>query len=174
MRQHRLVSANESDFRIRLATTSDAAIIGWHRARMWQDMGDVPSDLFESLRAKAGAYLAGALASGDYIGWLATPADAPETVIAGAGIYLRKAMPHPLKRGGTTVGIAEGRLGTVLNVYTEPEWRQRGVASLLMQRVIRWSRDEGLDGLTLHAANAGRALYEKLGFVGTNEMRLND
>ncbi len=96
------------------------------------------------------------------------------TVIAGAGVYLRRAMPHPLKRGGTTVGIAEGRLDTVLNVFTEPEWRRRGVAALLMQRIIKWSRDERLDGLTLHAADAGRTLYEKLGFVATNEMRLAD
>ncbi len=80
------------------------------------------------------------------------------TVIAGAGVYLRQAMPHPLKRGGTTVGIAEGRLDTVLNVFTEPEWRRRGVAALLMQRIIKWSRDERLDGLTLHAADAGRTL----------------
>lgn len=159
---------------MRLATDADAAVVAWHRARMWQDMGDVPPDLFEPLRAKAGAYLKEALASGGYIGWLATPAAAPETVIGGAGVYLRKAMPHPLKRGGTTVGIAEGRLGTVLNVFTEPEWRRRGVAALLMQHIIDWSRDERLDGLTLHAANAGRALYEKIGFVATNEMRLAD
>lgn len=96
------------------------------------------------------------------------------TVIAGAGVYLRNAMLHPLKRSGTTVGIAGGRLGTVLNVFTEPEWRRRGVAGLLMQRIINWSRDAGLDGLTLHAADAGRTLYEKLGFVATNEMRLAD
>ncbi|MBA3762926.1 MAG: GNAT family N-acetyltransferase [Chthoniobacterales bacterium] len=83
-------------------------------------------------------------------------------------------MLHPLKRSGTTVGIAGGRLGTVLNVFTEPEWRRRGVAGLLMQRIINWSRDAGLDGLTLHAADAGRTLYEKLGFVATNEMRLAD
>ena len=39
-------------FHIRQATPDDAAIIGWHRARMFQDMGLVPDELFESFRQK--------------------------------------------------------------------------------------------------------------------------
>jgi hypothetical protein len=37
-----------NSFRIRLATTDDADLIAQHRARMFHDMGDVPSELFES------------------------------------------------------------------------------------------------------------------------------
>jgi hypothetical protein len=62
-------------FRIRRATVQDADIIAWHRARMFQDMGDVSDGAFEILRAKARLRLKGWLESGDYIGWLATPAD---------------------------------------------------------------------------------------------------
>ena len=40
-------------FRIRRATLQDIDIIAWHRARMFQDMGDVSDDAFEILRAKA-------------------------------------------------------------------------------------------------------------------------
>jgi GNAT superfamily N-acetyltransferase len=43
---------------------------------------------------------------------------------------------------------------------------------LLLQRIIDWARAERLDRLVLHASEAGRSLYERLGFVGTNEMRL--
>ena len=38
-------------FRIRLATPADAETIAWHRARMFQDMGEVPPNLFETFRA---------------------------------------------------------------------------------------------------------------------------
>jgi hypothetical protein len=40
-------------FQIRRATARDADIIAWHRARMFQDMGDVSGDAFEILRANA-------------------------------------------------------------------------------------------------------------------------
>jgi len=48
---------------------------------MFQDMGDVSGEAFEILRTKAQARLTQWLDSGDYIGWLATPADKPETII---------------------------------------------------------------------------------------------
>jgi GNAT superfamily N-acetyltransferase len=44
-------------FRVRRATAQDADIIAWHRARMFQDMGQVSGDAFELLRAKSRAGL---------------------------------------------------------------------------------------------------------------------
>ncbi len=162
---------SESEFIVRLATVDDAAIIAWHRARMWQDMGEVPVDLFEPLRTKVEPYLREALASRDYLAWLSSPTVSPETIVAGAGVHLRTIMPYPLRNSGDSVRIAEGQHGVVLNVFTEPEWRRRGLAALLMRRIIDWARQQRLDGLTLHASDAGRALYEKMGFLATNEMR---
>jgi Predicted acetyltransferase len=69
------------------------------------------------------------------------------------------------------VGIGEGRHAIVLNVYTDRAWRRRGVAEALMRAVINWAREERLDRLVLHASDEGRALYERLGFAATNEMR---
>ena len=60
-------------FRIRLARPADAETIAWHRARMFQDMGEVPPKLFETFRAKSRDRLHDALAHGEYVGWLATP-----------------------------------------------------------------------------------------------------
>jgi len=112
-------------FRIRRATVQDAGIVAWHRARMFQDMGDVSRDAFEILRAKAQARLKEWLASDDYVGWLATPADQPEMVVGGAGVQLQPILPRPVN--ASTVG--EGRQGTVVNVFTEPQWRRRGRAA---------------------------------------------
>ena len=154
-------------FRIRRATAQDAGIVAWHRARMFQDMGDVSRDAFEILRAKAGARLKEWLDSGDYVGWLATPADQPEMVVGGAGVQLQPILPRPVN--ASTVG--EGRQGTVVNVFTEPQWRRRGIAGLLMKEIITWSKDEHLDRLLLHASDEGRSVYERLGFIAGNEMR---
>ena len=40
-----------------------------------------------------------------------------------------------------------------------------------MHEVLAWARQARIEGLVLHAAPAGRALYEQLGFAATNEMR---
>jgi GNAT superfamily N-acetyltransferase len=118
------------EFLIRQATHDDVAVIGWHRARMFQDMSLVPDELFESSRKKA----------------------------------------H--RHEGGRITIAESRQGLIVNVFNEPDWRRRGIAKLLMKEIIAWSREQTLDDLVLHASDGGRRLYEQLGFVLTNEMRL--
>jgi GNAT superfamily N-acetyltransferase len=154
-------------FQIRRATAQDADVIAWHRARMFQDMGDVSGDAFEILRTNAQARLEQWIHNGNYMGWLASPADEPELIVAGAGVQLQPILPRPVDV--STIG--EGRQGTIVNVFTEPQWRRRGIAGLLIQEIIIWSKDEQLDRLILHASDEGRSIYEKLGFVASNEMR---
>jgi GNAT superfamily N-acetyltransferase len=157
-------------FQIRPATVADADIIASHRARMFRDMGSVvEGEPFENLRAQTKARLTNWLASGDYLGWLAASVDTPEKIIAGAGVQLQPILPRPLTRSTTT--IDHGRQGTIVNVFTQPEWRRRGLASLLIQEIITWSRHERLDRLLLHASAEGRSVYERLGFIAVNEMR---
>jgi GNAT superfamily N-acetyltransferase len=158
-------------FQVREATPDDAAVIAWHRARMFQDMGQLPEPAFEPLRARAETVLGDWLKSGEYLGWLASPAGAPATVVGGAGVQLRQVLPHPLPGPNGGVAVAAGRHAIVLNVFTEPGWRRQGLAELLMRRILEWAVGERLDRLVLHASAEGRALYQRLGFVATNEMR---
>jgi GNAT superfamily N-acetyltransferase len=156
-------------FKIRRATVSDADVIAWQRARMFQDMGDVSGDAFEILRAKARVRLKEWLESGDYIGWLATPSDKLGTIVGGAGVQLQPILPRPLD--ASTIG--EARQGTIVNVFTEPQWRRRGIASLLVEEIVTWSKDQRVERLLLHASDEGRSLYGQFGFVASNEMRLS-
>jgi GNAT superfamily N-acetyltransferase len=159
---------------VRLATPRDADVIAWHRARMFQDMGQLPPDLFEALRSSARERLVVALGTGEYVGWLASARASPEEVVAGAGVQVRQVFPHPRRRGDGKVVVADGRHAIVLNVFTEPPWRRQGLAELLMRHVLEWARREKLDRLVLHASVEGRPLYDRLGFVPTNEMRFPD
>lgn len=155
-------------FTIRLATREDVDVIAEHRARMFQEMGEVSPDTFEIFRAKSRERLHDLLTRGEYKGWLAISAQQPDIIAGGAGVQLREVLPHP-KEGNK---IAEGRQAVIINVFTEPDWRRQGVAVRLLQTIIAWARAERLDRLVLHASEAGRSLYTRLGFVGTNEMRL--
>jgi GNAT superfamily N-acetyltransferase len=160
-------------FTIRLATPDDVETIAEHRARMFAEMGEVPPGAFEILRLKSRERLKDFLKRGEYIGWLAIPAQRPEIIAGGAGVQLRHVLPHPLTRASAGKNrIAEGRQAIIINVFTEPQWRRQGIALLLLQRIIDWARAERIESLVLHASEAGRSLYERLGFVGTNEMRL--
>ncbi len=58
-----------------------------------------------------------------------------------------------------------GRTGTVLNVYTKPEYRRMGIASRLMNELIEDSRRFGLDFIELKATEDGYKLYSSLGFA---------
>ena len=60
----------------------------------------------------------------------------------------------------------------ILNMYTEPEFRRRGLARMLMEKMIAWCREQGYNTVSLHASDKGRPLYEALGFRPTNELRL--
>jgi GNAT superfamily N-acetyltransferase len=155
-------------FRVRLATIDDADIIAWHRARMFQDMGDLQPRLFEAFRKKSREQLRDVIARGEYVGWFASLKVAPATVIAGAGVHLRRVLPHPAKNGA---GFVKGHHAIVVNVFTEPEWRRQGLAAMLLNRIIHWAREQKLDELILHSSIEGRSLYERLGFVATTEMR---
>jgi GNAT superfamily N-acetyltransferase len=159
------------NFQIRLATTADVELISWHRARMFQDMGELPPDLFESFRVQWREKLQTMLDRGDYSGWLASPENEPERIVAGAGVQLREVPPHPQPDANGKIDIVSGRQAIIQNVFTEPEWRRRGLAALLIKRIIDWTREKGIDSLVLHASDEGRALYEQLGFIPTTEMR---
>jgi GNAT superfamily N-acetyltransferase len=154
-------------FTIRFATPADVELIAEHRARMFEEMGELSPDAFGILRAKSQERLGDLITRGNYVGWLAIPTQEPGMIAGGAGVQLREVLPHP-KEGNK---VAEGRHAIILNVFTEPRWRRQGVALLLLHRIIAWGRTEQIDRLILHASTAGRSLYERLGFVGTNEMR---
>jgi GNAT superfamily N-acetyltransferase len=161
-----------SQFTIRLATANDVNVIADHRARMFHEMGDIPTNAISELRNRSQDRLRDLILKGEYVGWLAMPANDSNTIAGGAGIQLRQVLPHPLSRGNRWIGIADGRHATVLNVFTEPTWRRQGIAVLLLREIIHWTQSQQLDRVVLHASNAGRELYEGLGFVPTNEMRL--
>ncbi|MDR2945400.1 MAG: GNAT family N-acetyltransferase, partial [Candidatus Adiutrix sp.] len=61
-------------------------------------------------------------------------------------------------------GIPNGLWGEVSNVFIYPEYRKRGLATALMQRLITLARERGVSRLDLSATEAGRPVYEKLGF----------
>ena len=156
-------------FTIRRGNVSDAAVLARHRAEMFRDMGSVTDEHYPELLDATRAWMERGIPAGEYVAWLASPAGSDE-VVAGAGIHLRPLIPRPRDGGG----IERGPQGLIVNVFTERQWRRRGVAELLMRALMAWTRANGITSLVLHASPEGRRLYERLGFEQTNEMKYVD
>ena len=120
----------------------------------------------EPLLESCAGYFVKALASGEYVGWVAQLTAPPHPVIGGAGVQFRPFLPH----GSTGQLLLVGREGLVLNVYVDPAHRHQGVARRLMDNVIRWAPGVGICGWFCMSSPAGRHLYESLGFFASNEM----
>ena len=152
---------------IRRASVSDAAVIARHRVAMFSDMGSVPTlHLADALLKLSTSALVAALGNKSYVGWLALEGN--NQVVAGAGVHVKPQLPRISEDGTSVVSAA---LPLVVNVYTEPAWRHKGMARTLMATLMQWARTERFDRLVLHASDAARPLYISLGFVPTNEMR---
>jgi GNAT superfamily N-acetyltransferase len=148
---------------IREAGVADLPIVLQHRDKMFREMGFSDPAALKTAAALATEFFARDLADGNYRGWFVV--DQTGAVAAGGGVVLLRYHANPRDP-------FERRL-VVVNVYTEPTHRRRGFARLLMRQMTAWSRAQGFRSLYLHAAPAGRRLYESLGFTPTNEMRLD-
>lgn len=157
---------------IRMARSDDAAVIAYHRAQMFREMGILPDHLVGALQTATQEQLPSLIDAGTYVGWLAEE-DHSHNVVAGVGLYLRPILPRPGAVRPGVPGVID-REGIVLNAYTELAHRRRGAARALMQEMLEWSRSAGVTRLVLHASPQGKPLYEQLGFQPGNEMRYVD
>jgi GNAT superfamily N-acetyltransferase len=152
----------QPEITIREALPSESAIILHHRRSMFRDMGEGTVEELDRMLGVARPWLERALADGSYCHWMAV--DGSGRVAAGGGVLLS---PWPANPKDPCTERA-----VILNVYTEPDFRKRGIARQIMLTILDWVKEKGFRAVNLHASPEGRRLYEKLGFEATNEMRL--
>ena len=146
---------------IRLALTSDIdALVELRSAFLDEITSRDVSTL--ALRTSMHAYFREALHTGSFAAYLAFEGT---TAIASSGMVLRTLPPsHSRPRG---------REAYVLNMYTVPEHRGKGIGNDLLQRCIAFAREHGCDRISLHGVSGARSMYERIGFAPVeSEMRL--
>jgi len=146
---------------LREATVEDLATIIRHRRGMFSDMGFLDEVGLAAMEATSAAFIKAGLEDGSYRGWLA---ETEAGVVAGGGLVIvgYPSAPHD----------PSPRRAWILNMYTEPQYRGRGFGRAIVEAMVAWCREEGFGCVSLHASDAGRHLYEAMGFKPTNEMRL--
>jgi GNAT superfamily N-acetyltransferase len=156
-------SAKENfSYIIRKASICDIPEILRIRRGMYEDMGYTDTAALEGMVSVSAGYLADHMSDGSFCAWLASEGD---RVVAGGAVIISPWLAHPYD--------LECRRATILNVYTDRDYRRRSIGRALMQTMIDWCRAEGFARVTLHASDDGRHLYESLGFEPSNEMGLS-
>lgn len=66
-----------------------------------------------------------------------------------------------------------GRRAYIANMYTLPEFRKRGIASKILDYLVKEAFQREIEYISLEATSSGRTVYEKYGFISlTSEMQL--
>ena len=147
---------------VRQATVADVPDLVRLRRQMFEAMGfDDPAQL-DVADAAAAAYFAEAIPAGRFHGWLAITSAG--VAVSSGGVVVDQHPPGPSN--------LSGQIGYIMNVVTAPRYRHQGIARRIMQVMLKWLAEQGIQRVTLHTTYMGRPLYEEVGFVDSNEMRL--
>lgn len=96
--------------------------------------------------------------NGSYCGFLGTLSG---TIVCFAGLLI---YDLPLLQSSNV-----RKVGHVLNFYTKPEYRKKGIGQGLMEYIINHSRSSGFTRLVLNATTDGYELYKKTGFTDSDK-----
>lgn len=139
----------------RRASIDDIDILVDFRLRFLNEMYDHPQDdISKILSEELRKYFAKAITAHDFIAWLA---EYDGTTIGTSGMVIWR-IP------GRYGGLVTGRLAYILNMYTIPEARNKGICTKLLHILTDEARSLGIKYLHLHASKDGMSIYKKAGF----------
>ena len=94
------------------------------------------------------------LADGTFVSWLALDGD---KIIGTSGMSFVEKPPY--------FGCPSGKLGLLSSMFTNPDYRRKGIAKELLARVVNEARDYGCGSVQITASDMGVLLYTDFGFV---------
>jgi ribosomal protein S18 acetylase RimI-like enzyme len=155
---------------LRRATPEDAPLITQQRHHMFADNDLATESRYAEMDLAFEPWVRERLTDGRYVGlFLVDPATATateenETLLAACGIFFQDFPPHYLDPAPLRAYL--------LNFYTAPQARGRGLATQLLQHAVDECHARNVRVITLHASKFGKPVYEKFGFLRNNEMIL--
>ena len=151
-----------SSFKIKIGTQDNLDILVRHRLNMWREIYPEMENDIKASEEMTRRWILDKLKEGKLIPFIAIAGDGQ---IAGSGcVLIKEDQPRP--------GSSQIDNPYLLSMYTEGTFRRLGVATNITREAISWCKNKGYDRMTLHASAQGKPIYQKLGFVDSNEMRL--
>lgn len=145
------------------ASTDDLELLTETRIEVLLAANALPEGTdMDEVREETRRYYQEALPDGTHVAYLVL--DEGRFVGAG-GVSFFQVMP--------TYHNPSGEKAYLMNIYTRPAYRRKGVAYQTLDLLVREAERRGVTAVSLEATAMGRPLYEKYGFVGMNgEMEL--
>lgn len=84
-----------------------------------------------------------------------------EKFVGAGGISFFRVMP--------TFNNPSGNKAYIMNMYTSPSYRRKGIAYKTLDLLVLSAKERGISSISLEATEMGRPLYEKYGFVKMND-----
>ena len=146
-------------WRVRPATLRDVPILVRQRRGMFEAMGEGEPALLDQADREFARWMRAQFRARRLVGFLAVTARGK--IGAGGMIWLQERQPRP--------GFAGGGVPYLMSMYTEPDSRRQGLATMIITSALDWCRAHGHQRLSLHASPAGEGLYRSLGWKRTRE-----
>lgn len=153
-----------SNISIRQITADEIdALLNWRMevlSSVFCNEFSLQDEAFKSqLRSANRAYYERALASGTHVACFAELDGNP---VACGSFCLQEELPSP--------DNLSGKCAYVMNMYTRPEARGKGIATAVLNWVVDQAKARGAGKIYLETTLAGRAVYERAGFVDYPDM----
>ncbi len=94
------------------------------------------------------------MADGTFVSWLAMDGD---RIVGTSGMSFVEKPPY--------FGCPSGKIGLLSSMFTEPDYRRRGIAKELLSRVVDEAKAYGCGAVQITASDMGVLLYASFGFV---------
>ncbi len=94
------------------------------------------------------------MSDGTFVSWLALDGD---KIVGTSGMSFVEKPPY--------FGCPSGRMGLLSSMFTDPEYRRKGIAKELLSRVVEEARAYGCGTVQITASDMGVMLYTDFGFV---------
>lgn len=147
------------------ATLEDLEVLTETRIEVLRAANGLSEDVdMSEVKKQSYEYYQVALQNDNHVAYLVFNGD--EFVGAG-GVSFFRVMP--------TYHNPTGKKAYIMNMYTKPEYRRRGIAYKMLDLLIAEAKNRGVFAISLEATDMGKPLYEKYGFVKMNdEMELSN
>lgn len=94
------------------------------------------------------------MADGTFVSWLAFDGN---KIIGTSGMSFVEKPPY--------FGCPSGKIGLLSSMFTNPDYRRKGIAKELLSRVVNEAREYGCGTIQITASDMGVKLYTDFGFV---------
>ena len=143
------------------ATLEDIDILTATRIEVLRAANKLSDDVdMSEVKKQSYDYYNKALRDGTHIAYLVFD---KSRVIGAGGVSFFQVMP--------TYHNPSGKKAYIMNMYTSPEYRRRGIAYKVLDMLVKDAKSMGILAISLEATVMGLPLYEKYGFTKMkNEM----